>query len=71
MQMDSNGIIIVSDTRYPLGLKNLGRVWHAYIRSSGRFHMQQFISVDSGHFTQPELVLNMKIQTIKVWKGLK
>ncbi len=37
--------------------KNLGRFWHAYIRSSGRFYMLQFISVDSGHFTQPELSL--------------
>ena len=37
--------------------KNLGRVWHAYIRSSGRFYMLQLISDDSGHFTQPELSL--------------
>ena len=34
-------------------------VWHAYIRSSGRFYMLRFISVDSGNLSQPELSLQL------------
>ena len=33
------------------GWKNLGRVWHAYIRTSGRFYKLKLTSVDSQHFT--------------------
>ncbi len=37
--------------------KNLGWLWHAYIRSSYQFVMLQSISVDIGHIIQPELSL--------------
>ncbi len=38
-------------------IKNLGRVWHAYIRTSGQFYKLQLTSIDSRHFTQSELSL--------------
>ncbi len=37
--------------------KNSGHLWLAYTELQGSFNMLQFISVDSGHFTQPELWL--------------
>ena len=41
-----------------LNTKNLGQLWLAYkYRTSGRFYMLQLISVDSRHFTRPELSL--------------
>ena len=36
-------------------IKKLGCLQHAHIRNPGRLYMLQFISVDSGHFTQPDL----------------
>ena len=35
--------------------KNSGHLWLAYTELQGAFNMLQLISVDSGHFTQPEL----------------
>ena len=43
--------------RQPQCRKNLGRLWHAYIRTPGRFYKLQLTSVDSGHLTQSELSL--------------
>ena len=36
-------------------IKNSGHLWLAYTELQGGFNMLQLISVDSGHFTQPEL----------------
>ena len=38
-------------------LKNLRRLWLAYIELQGEFYMLELISSDSRHFTQPELSL--------------
>ena len=38
-------------------LKNSGRLWLAYTELHVGFNMLQLMSVDSGHFTQPELWL--------------
>ncbi len=40
-----------------MSLKNSGHLWLAYTELLGGFNMLQLISVDSGHFTQPELWL--------------
>ncbi len=37
--------------------KNLGRLWHTYIRTTGRFYKLQLTGVDSWHFTQSEFSL--------------
>ena len=37
--------------------KNSGRLWLAYTEHQVGFNMLQLITVDSGHFTQPELSL--------------
>ncbi len=51
--------------------KNLGRLWHAYIRTIGRFYKLQLASVDSWRFTQSEYQLRMWAcsGTTSYWKG--
>ncbi len=39
--------------------KNSGHLWLAYTELQGSFNMLQLISVDSGHFTRPELWLHI------------
>ena len=36
-------------------IKNLGRLWLAYTGLQGDFYMLQLMSVESRHFTRPEL----------------
>ena len=45
---------VVSSTQGNV-LKNSGHLWLAYTELQGDFNMLQLISVDSGHFTRPEL----------------
>ncbi len=46
--------------------KNSGHLWLAYTELQGGFNMLQLISVDSGHFTRPELWLySTDLQEIK------
>ncbi len=40
---------------YTVYTKNPGRLWLAYIELQGDSYMLQFMSVDSSHFTLPEL----------------
>ncbi len=48
------------------GIKNLGRLWLAYTELQGDFYLLQLISVDSRHFTQPELSTDQGMTPIPV-----
>ncbi len=50
-------------------LKNLRRLWHAYIRNAVRIHKLQLTSVDSWHFTQYQLRMLACSGTTSYWKG--
>ncbi len=56
-------ILITEIQQHNIYRKNLGRLWLAYTELQGGFYMLQLISIDSRHFTQPELSLGGPICT--------
>ncbi len=50
--------------------KNLGRLWLAYTELQGDFYMLHLESVNSGHFTQPELRMTPITASYRKWACL-